>query len=417
MSARISHRLINRCLTIFSAAVFTLVVGCGEKEQIRSYTVAKEPSPPVAVSAAKNAAPTRSTDAHKSGQGTDRMLVAVLPAGGQAWFFKVVGPGTAVSEREKEIMEFLSSVQLENGRPRWDRPSGWKEDPAAQMRLATLWIPADGKPLEMSVMALPWRGTPDELLANVNRWRGQMQLDEIGAEKISEVTREVEAGDAKMTIVDLRGTFEGSGMMAPFAGGMPRARGQAAERSNGELPAGHPPVDAVTSAPARSLPGQSGDAAVPKFDAPSSWKAEPPKGIRRAVFTVAEEGQQAEVTVFDFATSSGPMMTDPLENVNRWRREVGLDPLKRDDLASQSESIEIDGRPATYVALIPDAERPEQSQAPKGTLAAMVTDDDRIWFIKMHGSRQLVTDQQDEFKAFIKSVKFSDGGGKTDGNQ
>ncbi len=411
MSARVFYPSVGRFFPILAASVFTFLVGCGEREQIRSYKVAKEQPAPVAAPASSRAALPESTEV------TDRMLAAVLPAGAQAWFFKVVGPVAAVDEREKEIVDFLASVRLEAGKPRWERPAGWKEDPASQMRLATLWIPSGDKPMEMSVMALPWRGTQDELLANVNRWRGQMQLDEIDAAQLKDVTREVAAGNAEMTLVDLRGQFQGGGMMAPFAGGLSRGPGQTAQKSDSELPAGHPPVDANAGTRPESSREQTAGAVVPQFEAPASWKSSPAQGIRRAMFTVADGEREAIVTVFDFATNSGPMMTDPLENVNRWRGEIRLTPLKREDLASQSESMEIDGRPATYVALIPDAERPEQSQAAEATLAAMVTNDDRIWFFKMKGSRDLVAAQQDVFRTFLKSVKFPDERGESDGNQ
>ena len=56
-----------------------------------------------AVVAAQPAAP-----AAKPGEPTDRMLAAILPAGGQAWFFKVVGPIPAIDKHEKEINDFFT---------------------------------------------------------------------------------------------------------------------------------------------------------------------------------------------------------------------------------------------------------------------------------------------------------------------
>jgi hypothetical protein len=46
----------------------------------------------------------------------------------------------------------------------------------------------------------------------------------------------------------------------------------------------------------------------------------------------------------------------------------------------------------------------------------MVTSGDRIWFVKMTGNREVVAAQEDEFKSFLKSFRFSADGGANDGN-
>jgi hypothetical protein len=68
------------------------------------------------------------------------------------------------------------------------------------------------------------------------------------------------------------------------------------------------------------------------------------------------------------------------------------------------------------VKLVPDATKPEQSQADRATLAAMVTSGDRVWFVKMTGDRELVAAQEDEMKSFLKSFRFAADGGANDGN-
>jgi hypothetical protein len=403
----------NRGPEFLVVAIVVLFVapltGCGEKAHIRTYTVAKEVVPPGTAA--------RSTPA-VAGAVTDRMLTAILPADSQAWFFKVVGPIAAVDKQADEITRFFSSIRLdESGRARWTIPSGWKEDPPRAMRAATFWVPTDDKPLEISVTTLPWRGTPDELLSNVNRWRGQLQLPAIQAPALAEVTRELEAGDAKITLVDLRGQFQGSGMMGgPFSGGAGAGSG-AAPGSTNELPAGHPPIDAAGS-PQSSAPANTpSDPSLPKFEVPKSWQQRPPaSAMRKAEFAIADGQKQAVVTLIDFPTNAGPMIADPLENVNRWRVEVGLPETTKEALDQEAEKMEVGGQPATYVRLVPDANKPEQSQADRATLAAMVTSGDRIWFVKMTGNREVVAAQEDEFKSFLKSFRFSADGGANDGN-
>jgi hypothetical protein len=57
--------------------------------------------------------------------------------------------------------------------------------------------------------------------------------------------------------------------------------------------------------------------------------------------------------------------------------------------------------------MIPDTAKQEESKSKEATLAAIVKTGDQVWFIKMRGERELVKKHQDEFKAFLKSLKFS----------
>lgn len=420
--AVLSHFGPSRLILAAFAISLMIAGGCRKAEQIHSYTVPKETKAPVA-----DAAPPANL-----GEPTDRMLAAILPAGNQAWFFKVVGPIPAIEKREKELNDFFASIKFaDDGKPKWTLPADWKEGAGNAMRAATILVPAEGKPLDLSVTVLPWTGTADDLLRNVNRWRGQLQLQPVGAQQVAEFTRETKAGDRPMTIVDLRGHFAGSGMTAPFAGGPAGAApGLSSSKSDraapgapsSDLPPGHPPIDSgstpppiATATPTEPVPPAAND--VPKFAAPAEWHALPADGFRKAAFAIGDEQHGAVVTLINFPSTEGQMIGDPLPNVNRWRREVGLSEVKQDELGKTTESIEVDGKPATYVRAVPDTTQPEQSQANQATLAAMVKSGDQIWFIKLKGDRAVVTSQEDAFKLFLKSVRFAADAGATDGNK
>lgn len=382
-----------RILGWFVFAVYLGAIGCRPAEQIEAYNVPKETAQKVAPAAA-------------SSEVTDRMLAAVLPDGERAWFFKVNGPAADIDSRADQIGAFLASVRPVAGKPHpdWKIPEGWQEQPGTGMRAATLLIPAGAKPLELSVTALPWSGAPGELLSNVNRWRGQMQLaatDELG---LAECTRELTVGDATMTVVDLRGRFQSGGMTPPFAGGAvgnvtpPAALPTTSEAGGAsELPQGHPPVTSQSAA--NSTPF--------KYDVPTGWQPRPASGMRKAEFHIDDGGKTAVVTAIDFPADSPPMMSDPLANVKRWRGEVGLPPLSDDEVKKTMQPLEIDGAQAMSVDAVPDASQPDQSQAQRGTLAAMLTRGDTIWFFKLTGDRDLVASQREEFQTFLKSLRFA----------
>lgn len=385
-----------------------LSVGCGPSDEIQSYTVPKEAAAP-AVAAAKTA---------EAGEPTDRMLGAILPAGDRAWFFKVAGPIAAVDTEADSIADFFSSIRLKPGaaKPEWKLPDGWREEAGTGMRAATIMVPADGKPLELTVIALPSSGAPDEILSNINRWRGQMNLPVVDQRGLAEFTRETKAGDATMTIVDLRGQFSAGSMVAPFAGRGAGAASGVAQNQADNLPAGHPPIDA-TSGIQRDESPASAPADVPKFDAPASWQQLPGGGFRKAAFEVRDGERKALVTVIDFRLDSGQMIADPLQNINQWRGAIGLEPLEKDSLESAVELIEVDGQPTTYAKIQADPAKPEESKIDQATLAAMIKSGDRIWFFKMLGDRDLVAAQEDEFKTFLMSVRFAADAGAPDGNE
>lgn len=65
----------------------------------------------------------------------------------------------------------------------WSAPASWQERPASAMRKGTFIIPGDGGvTAELAITAFP--GDVGGDLANVNRWRGQLQLGPITAAEL-----------------------------------------------------------------------------------------------------------------------------------------------------------------------------------------------------------------------------------------
>lgn len=387
--------LFARCERSIVVAAWLAAIGCRPAEQIHSYNVPKEIVPHVAA-------------ASPSAEPTDRMLVAILPDGDKAWFFKVVAPLTQMNERADKVAEFFASVRPAAGEPRpgWQLAEGWDEQPGTGMRAATIMIPTSGKPLELSVTSLPWTDSQTDLLSNVNRWRDQMQLAPISPPKLSDCTRELDVGGTTLTIVDLRGRMQSTGMTPPFAAGglgLPDGAGGllngnlAAPPSVADLPPGHPSFSGSSVANQTTV----------NYELPDGWQTVPASGIRKAAFRVADEADEALVTVIGFPGSSGPMVADPLANVNRWRSEVGLDPLAADDLSAATEPINIDALQATYMEAIPEAAPGMESTPDRGTLAAMANGGDVVWFFKITGDIDVVVAERDRFKSFLKSVRFT----------
>jgi hypothetical protein len=338
------------------------------------------------------------------------MLAAILTAGDKAWFFKIVGPAAELDTRVDELQEFFASLRPAVGTalPTWKLPSDWSTQPASGMRAATILVPIASKSLELTVTSLPWTGAPGEILSNVNRWRGQLQLDPTDEEGLGRDVRTIEREGTKITVVDLRGRLVVGGQMPPFAdaAGVQRLPDASAEKKStgqNELPPGHPPIDGRSTTP-------STGASPVTFKIPLGWTELPASGMRKAAFGIADGERRALVTVIDFPIDAGPMMGDPLENVNRWRREVGLDPLTQDALDANTSILQVDGLEARYMEAIPDAATPAESLTSRATLAAMVPKGDQMWFVKLTGDRQLVVRERDSFHEFLATLQFSSPG-------
>lgn len=148
------------------------------------------------------------------------------------------------------------------------------------------------------------------------------------------------------------------------------------------MPAGLPTPDAST------LPKL-------KYILPDGWQEKTPTEMRVASFGVSENGKNADVSVIPL----GGMAGGDLPNVNRWRGQVGLQPLADDDLQRLAEKIEIAGQPADLYDVAGTAQR---------IVGVIFHRDDATWFFKMTGDADLVEKQKPAFVSFLKSFQFED---------
>jgi hypothetical protein len=150
------------------------------------------------------------------------------------------------------------------------------------------------------------------------------------------------------------------------------------------LPDGHPALPAAPSAggdsAAMAPPARLGSSVMPTPQAgdlvwklPAGWTETGPTGMRAA--TLLPPGGVPECTVFKFGGVAGGM----LSNVNRWRGQVGLEPLTEATLSTQLAERKIAGGAAT-------AEFCDMT-GPKGrVIGAVVVGAEGTWFFKMQST-------------------------------
>jgi hypothetical protein len=165
-----------------------------------------------------------------------RILGGIFPAGGETWFFKMIGPDALVESQRETFKQFLQSVHLAEGAVasapapalmsansggsdtnaptpppiaaaqgpalQYTLPPGWQEKPLTPMRLASFKVVSpNGKETDVSVVSLPGMAGGD--LANVNRWRGQVQLGPIDGDTLAKSAEHLTANGHDFLVVDL----------------------------------------------------------------------------------------------------------------------------------------------------------------------------------------------------------------------
>ena len=310
-----------------------------------------------------------------------RMLGAIVPHADRAWFFKVAGPRESLDAHADRFVALIKSLrfgdQPEAG-PQWSLPDGWSQKTGSGFRFATIEIPSAQDRLELSVSQLPVpEGDRTEyILSNVNLWREQMGLGPIGSEDLASSAPQIALSDhpdTKAYLVDLTGY-------------PPRGGGHGGMSGGGSVMA-----PATAPAAAESKLG---------YQVPEGWTQGQLTisrgGIqvrRNAAFEVQEEEKRLEITVTSLPAESNPI----LSNVNRWRQQIGLDPIAQDDLERDARRLSVGELAADYVQI---------NGSDQTILGAILVRQDTSWFIKLQGDPKLAERERERFESFVQSLVF-----------
>ncbi len=156
--------------------------------------------------------------------------------------------------------------------------------------------------------------------------------------------------------------------------------------------------------PAALPPGHPGAGAEAsprlKWTLPAGWEEIAPGEMRLASFRIqGEGGKVADVGVFPLPGMAG----SDLDNVNRWRAQVGLPPVSAEELPKLAQPVEIAGQTAQLY----DLAGQNPASGDKGhILAAVLRRDNIAWFFKMNGDDKVVAGQKTAFVDFLKSLSF-----------
>ncbi len=176
-----------------------------------------------------------------------RIISVILHRDDTVWFFKMDGDATLVEQQKPAIISFLQSLQFDApdsapvaappadmsqlppnhpaisdmaapteaspAKPAWIVPDGWQAGPPSQFLVANFIIAGAGK-ATAGVNVCSLTGDGGGVVANVNRWRGQLGLQPAA----DILTSPLDASGGKAQMVDFNGTDARTGQPARLVG-------------------------------------------------------------------------------------------------------------------------------------------------------------------------------------------------------
>jgi len=280
--------------------------------------------------------------------------------------------------------------------PEWTLPAGWRELGPGEMSVATFAVPGNsGQMAEVKITPLPLMAGREPVI--INLWRKQMGQEPLSEEEAQKQFQAVEIGGQQGSLFEITG--QGNSQpertitaMAhrPDASWFIKLAGDAAV-VEAQKPAFFEFLRTIRikAAPAsESDYGSPGQSARFNWQVPAQWKALPAGDMQVARFALPERGgAKAEVFVSDTGGT--------LANVNRWRREIGLREV--DDAGLPQVVSPLD--PAD-----PQTKLIDLTNQNRRLVAAIVPRDGQYWFYKLRGDLDAVSPERDAFVAFVKST-------------
>ncbi|HTH46488.1 MAG TPA: hypothetical protein VMB21_03155 [Candidatus Limnocylindria bacterium] len=164
------------------------------------------------------------------------------------------------------------------------------------------------------------------------------------------------------------------------------------------------PAPAMGSAPA-SAPAEPGAARTP-WTVPAGWTEKEASGMRIATYSIsAPDGRTADASVVPL----GPTAGSELDNVNRWRGQLGLGSVTDAELAPLTAAVPIGSVMGKLYDLVGDKPTLDDKYKAR-TLAAVLSVGGATVFFKLTGEDALVAENKPKFLAWLKSVDTGDGG-------
>lgn len=405
LSLRESRVGLARALCV---GLLFLTVGC-EEPTIRETVVPRERSGldgpefqlPGGGAAAGNAA--SSTGGAPRGGGAmgpvsagERLLIAMIDRPENTYFLRIQAAPTAVDAVRSDFDQILQSLTFSGGRVAWKLPEGWTEsEGGAMFRLATLRAPSG---VEVFVTSLT---AGQDVLANVNRWQGQLNLptfvagDTLPIERIQVGPQEVILYDAASAPSGATGasTNTPANGAGGGAGGAPTS---GAGASGSRVNAGGPATGAGPTGAGGGVSAGEGRGELPfRFPAlAEGWQPLPPSMVASARWERKDERGDLKLEVFKFPTDA-----TFLSMLAIWVERIGAAAPTEETLGTSISAVTVAELPGELVVWPPAAESLPADG--KRVMVVRLVHETHAWYIKLEGTATAVSEFEAGFKTFL----------------
>jgi len=296
----------------------------------------------------------------------------------------------------------------------WETPEGWEEVQGSKSRDAS-WRVKGEPQTDCSLSKL--RGSGGGLLANVNRWLGQMGAQPIDDKALAELPRKQLLG-SDAVYLDVPGRYGGMGgqealqdaRMLGFLLELPAAAiflkfvgpASVVEANQGaflELAASIA-IAAHGGGQAPEPPPASDGRPTFTWTLPASW--EPRQGSAMRVVTVGPRGAAKTECYLFFLPGDGGGID---ANINRWRDQVGQGDLTAQEIAAL-ERIDVLGTKAVLLKAQGKFKGMGSAEIEGAMLfGAVIPKESYLLTAKMQGPADEMAGEWDNFVAFCKSIR------------
>ncbi len=176
------------------------------------------------------------------------------------------------------------------------------------------------------------------------------------------------------------------------------------------LPSGHPDISAMPAMSGAAAPSDASDMGAASasgmavgsdaltWTAPADWKPKAPGPMRKGSYDVpGETAADADLSIFSFPGDTGGL----LGNINRWRGQIGLEPLAESDLAANITRVAA-GENSPQITVVDFASKDASTRM----LAAILPGKGETYFFKLTGPASTVAAQKNAFLAMLQTVKI-----------
>ena len=303
----------------------------------------------------------------------------------------------------------------ESGAPHihYKAPAGWSEEQPGGIRVARFSVPAQkGPQIDVSVIPLP--GITASKTDIVNLWREQIQLGPIQETELGGALEKVKVGSDDADMFDMVSTNA-------IIEEQHKARILVAMLSHGQttwffkMTGEDDSVRAQRSAFVEFLKSveldysshadagprlTSAPPSRPSWQVPTTWKEVPAPQMLLAKFVMPDPKEpRAEVTVSVFPGDAGGL----LPNINRWRRQLKLDPVEDASIGQMTTTLDVPGRKGVLV----DLSGQNTNGQPTRIIGAILPSQEQTWFYKLTGDPQVAQAEKDAFVQFVQTAKYA----------